>query len=151
WVSAVDYPAHELGPELSRGMRGLGPWMAFQEHGLQRLQEVLEKNVAQAARVAARVRGEPELGLAAPGALNVVTFRSRGREVSDGQLDELNAEVVMRIQESGVAVPSTTRLRGRTVIRLAIVNHRSTNADFDLLVDSVLQTGRAVAAQTLGL
>jgi glutamate/tyrosine decarboxylase-like PLP-dependent enzyme len=145
-VSAVNYAGHELGPELSRPFRALGPWMAFQEHGLDRLRAVVEKNVEQAARVAARVRREPELELTAPAPLNVVTFRYRGQGLEDADLDALNAEVVMRIQESGVAVPSTTRLRGRTVIRLAIVNHRSLDADFDVLVDAVLQTGRAVAA-----
>jgi glutamate/tyrosine decarboxylase-like PLP-dependent enzyme len=119
--------------------------MAFQEHGLDRLREAVEKNVEQAARVAARVRREPELELTAPAPLNVVTFRYRGQGLEDADLDALNAEVVMRIQESGVAVPSTTRLRGRTVIRLAIVNHRSLDEDFDVLVDAVLQTGRAVA------
>ena len=146
-VSAVEYAGHELGPELSRPFRALGPWMAFHEHGLDRLREVVEKNVEQAGRVAARVRREAELELTAPVALNVVTFRYRGQGLSDGQLDALNAEVVMRIQESGVAVPSTTRLRGRTVIRLAIVNHRSLDADLDLLVDAVLETGRAVARE----
>ena len=146
-VSAVDYAGHELGPELSRPFRALGPWMAFQEHGLCRLREVVEKNVEQAARVAARVRREPELELTAPVPLNVVTFRYRGQSQEDADLDALNAEVVMRIQESGVAVPSTTRLRGRTVIRLAIVNHRSLDEDFDVLIDAVLQTGRDIAAQ----
>ena len=145
-ASAVEYAGHELGPELSRPFRALGPWMAFQEHGLDRLRAAVEKNVEQAARVAARVRREPELELTAPAPLNVVTFRYRGRGLPDAQLDALNAEVVMRIQESGVAVPSTTRLRGRTVIRLAIVNHRSVDEDFDILVDAVLETGRAVAA-----
>ena len=144
-VSAAEYAAHQLGPELSRGFRGLGPWMAFQEHGLERLRAVVEKNVEQAARVAARVRDEPELELSAPVPLNVVTFRYRGRGMSDAQLDELNAEVVMRIQESGVAVPSTTRLKGRTVIRLAIVNHRTRDEDLEQLVAAVLETGRAVA------
>lgn len=148
-VSAVDYAGHELGPELSRPFRALGPWMAFQEHGLDRLRQVVEKNVEQAARVAARVRREPELELTAPAPLNVVTFRYRGRGLPDAQLDALNAEVVMRIQESGVAVPSTTRLRGRTVIRLAIVNHRSQLADLEALVDAVLQTGRAIAAEAM--
>jgi aromatic-L-amino-acid/L-tryptophan decarboxylase len=145
-VSAVEYAGHELGPELSRPFRALGPWMAFQEHGVDRLRATVEKNVEQAARVAARVRQEPELELTAPAPLNVVTFRYRGRGLPDSLLDALNAEVVMRIQESGVAVPSTTRLRGRTVIRLAIVNHRSTDEDFELLVAAVLETGRAVAA-----
>ncbi len=148
-VSAVEYAGHELGPELSRPFRALGPWMAFQEHGLDRLRAVVEKNVEQAAGVAARVLREPELELTAPVPLNVVTFRYRGLGLglSEAQLDALNTEVVMRIQESGVAVPSTTRLQGRTVIRLAIVNHRSLDDDFDLLVDAVLEAGRAVAAE----
>ncbi|HVP60420.1 MAG TPA: pyridoxal-dependent decarboxylase [Myxococcaceae bacterium] len=146
-VSAVEYAGHEMGPELSRPFRALGPWMAFQEHGLERLRAAVEKNVEQAARVAARVRREPELELTAPVPLNVVTFRYRGKGLSDAQLDALNAEVVMRIQESGVAVPSTTRLRDRTVIRLAIVNHRTLDEDLDLLVDAVLETGRAVAVE----
>ena len=146
-VSAVEYAGHELGPELSRPFRALAPWMAFQEHGLDRLRRAVEKNVEQAARVAARVRRVPELELTAPAPLNVVTFRYRGRGLQDAQLDALNAELVMRIQESGVAVPSTTRLGGRTVIRLAIVNHRSLDEDFDLLVDAVLETGRAIAPE----
>jgi aromatic-L-amino-acid/L-tryptophan decarboxylase len=144
-VSAVEYAGQELGPELSRPFRALGPWMAFQEHGLGRLRAAVEKSVDQAARVAGRVRGEAELELSAPVPLNVVTFRYRGRGLSDAELDVLNAEVVMRIQESGAAVPSTTRLRGRTVIRLAIVNHRSRDEDLDQLVEAVLETGRAVA------
>ena len=144
-VSAVEYAGHELGPELSRPFRALGAWMAFREHGLGRLREAVEKNVAQAALVAARIRREPELELTAPVPLNVVTFRYRGRGLSDARLDALNAEVVMRIQESGMAVPSTTRLRGRTVIRLAIVNHRSLDRDLEVLVDAVLETGRTVA------
>ncbi|HZJ53853.1 MAG TPA: pyridoxal-dependent decarboxylase [Myxococcaceae bacterium] len=146
-VSAVEYVGHELGPELSRPFRALGPWMAFQEHGLDRLREAVEKNVEQAGWVAARISREAELELTGPVPLNVVTFRYRGRGLSDGQLDALNTEVVMRIQESGVAVPSTTRLRGRTVIRLAIVNHRSLGEDLDLLVEAVLETGRIVARE----
>jgi len=150
-VSAVAYAGHELGPELSRPFRALGAWMAFQEHGLDRLRATVEKNVEQAARVVARVLRQPELELTAPVPLNVVTFRyrGRGRRLSDAQLDALNAEVVMRIQESGVAVPSTTRLRAQTVIRLAIVNHRSLDEDLDLLVDAVVETGRAVAGEAV--
>jgi len=148
-ASAVEHAGYELGPELSRPFRGLGPWMAFQEHGLDRLRASVEKNVEQAAQVAARVRAEPELELTAPVPLNVVTFRYRGVGIPEERLDALNAEVVMRIQESGLAVPSTTRLRGRTVIRLAIVNHRSRAEDLEELIDGVLATGRAVAGEAV--
>lgn len=146
-VAAAEFPSNELGPELSRGNRGLGAWMAFKEHGLLRLAASIEQNVDQAAYVAERVRAEPELELTAPVPLNLVTFRYRGRGLPDDGLDALNAELVIRIQESGLAVPSTTRLRGRTVIRLAIVNHRSRREDFDRLLEAVVNTGRELASQ----
>jgi glutamate/tyrosine decarboxylase-like PLP-dependent enzyme len=123
--------------------------MAFQEHGFDRLRAAVEKNVEQAARVAARIRREPELELIAPVPLNVVTFRYRGRRLSEAQLDALNAE-------GGDAHPGVRGggalddpVAGRTVIRLAIVNHRSVDQDFEVLVDAVVETGRVVAAETL--
>jgi aromatic-L-amino-acid/L-tryptophan decarboxylase len=144
-VAQADYPANELGPELSRGFRGLSVWMAWKEHGLARLAHTIEMNVAQAAYVAERVKREPELELTAPVGLNLVTFRYLGKGgFSPERLDALQSEVVMRVQESGVAVPSTTQLRGRTVIRLAIVNHRTRRADLDALLDAVLREGRGL-------
>jgi aromatic-L-amino-acid decarboxylase len=82
----------------------------------------------------------------APVPLNLVTFRYCGQGLPEPRLDGLNAELVMRIQESGLAVPSTTRLHGRTVIRVAIVNHRTRLEDLDALLETVLKTGRALAA-----
>jgi aromatic-L-amino-acid decarboxylase len=145
-VAQADYPANELGPELSRGFRGLSVWMAWKEHGIARLAGAIEMNVAQAQRVKERVERERELELSAPVGLNLVTFRYVGvPPLPEERLDALQAEIVMRVQESGVAVPSTTKLRGRTVIRLAIVNHRTRQADLDVLLDAVLREGRAAA------
>jgi hypothetical protein len=50
---------------------------------------------------------------------------------------------VVDLQESGVAAPSTTVIDGRLAIRAAIVNHRTTVADADILVDAVLARLRA--------
>jgi hypothetical protein len=40
--------------------------------------------------------------------------------------------------------PSSTELDGRYAIRAAIVNHRTSEAEIDLLVDAVLNAGRAI-------
>jgi hypothetical protein len=42
----------------------------------------------------------------------------------------------MRLQESGLAVPSGTLLNGRFALRACVCNHRSVRADFDLFVDA---------------
>jgi hypothetical protein len=56
----------------------------------------------------------------------------------------VNGEIVIALQESGVVAPSTTRIKGRTAIRAAIVNHRTSRAEIDSLVDGVLAQGRVL-------
>jgi hypothetical protein len=56
-------------------------------------------------------------------------------------LNALNKEILLRIQESGLAIPSQTLLNGKFAIRVAITNHRSRRDDFDLLVRAVVETG----------
>jgi glutamate/tyrosine decarboxylase-like PLP-dependent enzyme len=78
----------------------------------------------------------------APVELNIVCFRYRAEDS-----DNVNAEIAVRLQESGVVAPSTTRIGGRTAIRAAIVNHRTSRAEMDALVEGTLVQGRALAAQ----
>ena len=135
-----------LGADLSRRFRALKVWMSFKEHGADRYGEQIEQNVAQAEYLAARVAREPELELAASVPLNIVCFRYTGARAAGLDDNTVNREVLMRVQERGIAVPSSTVLDGRFVIRVAITNHRSTRADFDTLVDAVLEIGRAIRA-----
>ncbi len=86
--------------------------------------------------LADRIDAEPELERFAPVALNIVCFGYRGARA------DLNARIVERLQEAGAVAPSVTVLDGRRVIRAAIVNHRTTQADIDILVESVLAVGR---------
>jgi glutamate/tyrosine decarboxylase-like PLP-dependent enzyme len=136
----------EYGVQLSRGFRALKVWMSLQEHGARKYGRLIEQNVAQAAYLTARIEQTPELELLAPTALNIVCFRYRAPGLDDETLNQLNQEVLLGIQEAGIAVPTGTRLRGRYAIRVANVNHRSRREDFDLLVDEVLARGRAYAS-----
>ena len=56
----------------------------------------------------------------------------------------LTKQIVIDLQERGVAAPSSTILGGRTVIRAAIVNHRTTEADIDEFVDELVESARRV-------
>ncbi len=141
-AAGADWPC-EFGPELSRGFRALKIWFAMQEHGAERFARVIEQNCAQAGHLAQRVCAEPDLELLAPVKLNVVCFRFAPPELTPEAVDELNEAIVADLHESGIAAPSTTRVRGRLAIRTAITNHRSRQADFDILIDHVLSMGRA--------
>jgi aromatic-L-amino-acid/L-tryptophan decarboxylase len=132
----------DFGIELSRGFRALKVWFAIKEHGTRRFGRLMEQNCAQARYLAERIGNQPELELLAPVSLNIVCFRYRVPGIDDEALDELNADVVQDLHESGVAAPSTTRVRSRLAIRVNITNHRSRRADFEILLAAVLAAGR---------
>jgi aromatic-L-amino-acid/L-tryptophan decarboxylase len=50
----------------------------------------------------------------------------------------------MRLHEAGIVAPSYTKLNEEYCLRVAIVNHRSTIKDFDVLVKEVLRIGEEI-------
>ena len=134
-VIAGGLPFAERGLELTRGFKALKVWLSFKAHGVDAIAGIIEQNVAQADYLATLIQNHPHLELLAPVALNVVCFRyTRGD-------DALNREILMRLQETGIAVPSSTILGGHYAIRCAITNHRSRTEDFDALVEAVVRIG----------
>jgi glutamate/tyrosine decarboxylase-like PLP-dependent enzyme len=127
----------ERGPELSRNFKALKAWMALKAEGTDRIAAVIEQNVAQARRFGAAVAAVPDVTLAAAVSLNVACWRITPDGTTPEQQDRLTREVLLRLQETGVAVCSSTVVRGRTVIRVAVANHRSRWADFERLLDAL--------------
>jgi aromatic-L-amino-acid decarboxylase len=76
------------------------------------------------------------LELLAPVQLNIVCFRYRAADANS-----VNRNIVIDIQESGIAAPSTTVLDDQLAIRAAIVNHRTDSCDIDALISAVLEFG----------
>ena len=135
----------DRGVDLTRGFKALKVWMSFKAHGVDALVRLVEQNVEQARYLAARVEASPALELLAPVELNVVCFRYAPSDLPEAERDAVNREILLRLQEGGIAVPSGTTVRGRYAIRAAIVNHRSRREDFDALADAVERIGREVA------
>jgi aromatic-L-amino-acid/L-tryptophan decarboxylase len=134
-VIAGGLPFAERGYELTRGFKALKVWLSFKAHGTDALARMIEENVEQARYLAGLIDAHPLLERLAPVALNVVCFRFAPGD------DAVNEEILLRVQETGVAVPSATQVRGRYAIRCAIVNHRTRREDLDALVDAVVQIG----------
>jgi glutamate/tyrosine decarboxylase-like PLP-dependent enzyme len=144
-ISAGGFPFAERGMQLSRGFRALKVWMALKAYGIHAFARLIEQNVAQARYLADLVTAQPRLELLAPVPLNVVCLRYVAPGFAGTRLDGLNREILMRIQEAGVAVPSHTVLDDRFALRVAITNHRSRREDFDLFVRTVVEIGDALA------
>jgi glutamate/tyrosine decarboxylase-like PLP-dependent enzyme len=145
-VIAGGLPFAERGIDLTRNFKALKVWLSLKAYGVDAFAHMVEQNVAQVRHLAERIVAERELELLAPVSLNVVCYRFAPAGVSPSRLDALNEEILVRLQETGVAVPSGTTIGGRFAIRVANVNHRSRREDFDALADATLAIGHALLA-----
>jgi glutamate/tyrosine decarboxylase-like PLP-dependent enzyme len=143
---AGGFPFADLGMQLSRGFRALKVWMSLKAHGADAWGRLVEQNVTQARHLRERVQAEPRLELLAPAPLNIVCFRYVAPGLDAAALNAVNEEILLRVQERGIAVPSSTVLGGRFALRVAITNHRSRLEDFDLFLDAVLAIGAELTA-----
>lgn len=144
-IAAWSHPTHDRGPQLSRGFKALKVWAQVRQHGLEKLGKMMDQNVEHIRHLARLVRDSEELEQLAPAGLNILCFRYRLAGATDEELNALNLELLMQLQESGVAVPSGTRLAGRFALRVANTNQRSRREDFELLVNEVIRLGRSLA------
>jgi len=135
----------DYGYQLSRGFRALKAWMSLKEHGIRKYGRLIQQNIDQAGYLAGLVDAAPELELAAPVTLNVVCFRYIRPGLDDAALDALNRQILVELQEGGIAAPSGTVISGKYVLHVAHTNHRTQREDFDILVREVIRIGQELA------
>ena len=112
----------DYGPALGRRFRSLKLWAVLRCYGREGLQARIREAIRLAELFERWVRDEPGWELCAPRPFSVVCFRREGS-------DEENAAILERVNGSGEAFISHTRLNGRYVLRLAVGNERTTEED----------------------
>jgi len=138
---------NERGPELSLSFKALKVWMGLKRHGRRGYAAAVEHDVTLARFLADELRARPDFELMAEPVLSIVGFRYRpaGLDEED-RLARLNRRIVNRLVGSGAFFLAPTLLKGRTAMRAAIVNFRTTEDDLRALVDEAAAAGRALLA-----
>lgn len=132
----------DFGPDLSRGFRALKAWFTIKVYGSEKIGETIAHTCALAQYMQQRIEKLPQLELLAPVSLNIVCFRYRCTDA-----DRVNADIVVALQESGIAAPSSTTINGCFAIRAAIVNHRTARENIDALLDKAIALGDAFTSR----
>ncbi|MFZ6656906.1 pyridoxal phosphate-dependent decarboxylase family protein [Undibacterium sp. TJN19] len=132
----------DFGPDLSRGFRALKTWFTIQVYGAERLGRMIAHTCALGQYMKAAILAHPQLELLAPVALNIVCFRYRCENP-----DDINARIVVALQESGISAPSTNIVNQQLAIRAAIVNHRTCAEDIDTLISATVAIGDKLSKQ----
>jgi aromatic-L-amino-acid decarboxylase len=133
----------DYGIQLGRRFRALKAWVIFRSFGRDGMAARLREFVRLANVLAEWIKSDDRFELAAPVSMGVVCFRFRGRGGSpsrpspaarpavapyhanrpnESEIDQLNSEIVEKINASGRAYLTQTKLRGRTVMRIGLGN-----------------------------
>lgn len=128
--------------ELSRSPMALKIWMTLKQHGSEKFGRLIDQNIAMAKYLAEKIKAEPTLELMVPPAINICCFRHRAG--SEAEAKAVNTEIMLRLQEQGIAAPSDTTIHGRHCLRAAIANHRTRYEDLDLLVSQMVRLGKEI-------
>ncbi len=148
-VEAINY--FDLGPQNSRGFRALKVWLALQQVGRDGYARMISDDIRLSRAMFDCVARNPELEAISHG-LSITTFRyvpaglSRTDEKSASYLNDLNRELLTRLQQGGEAYLSNAVVGVRYALRACIVNFRTKLEDVEALIPLVVRIGKEVDA-----
>ena len=121
----------ELGPELTREMRGLRAWLPLHFHGIAAFRRQLDEKLDLAAQAHQRLSADPLLDVPWRPELSTMAFRIRpkGGAPDAVRMAEMATQALLaRINGHGRTLLSSTVVDGKFMIRLCILHFR-THAD----------------------
>jgi glutamate/tyrosine decarboxylase-like PLP-dependent enzyme len=137
------------GITLSRSVRALKIWLAIKHFGLGRYRDVIGRTMDLAGYAQELLEATPGMEIVSPAVLSIVSFRYLPRDragavvTEDSLIERVNDEIRRRVWDSGRAMVTSTRLRGRYVLRLCIVNHNTLRSDVESVVNLLRECGAA--------
>jgi glutamate/tyrosine decarboxylase-like PLP-dependent enzyme len=134
----------ERGVELSRSFKALKVWMGLKTHGRSGYARAIENDVALARFLAEEVDRREDFERLAESVLSIANFRYRpkDRALSEEDLHRINRRIVNRLVGDGSFFLAPTTLKGRTALRVCIVNFRTREEDLTALLDEATRIGR---------
>ncbi|MFP4564859.1 MAG: pyridoxal phosphate-dependent decarboxylase family protein, partial [Spirochaetia bacterium] len=131
----------DWGIQLGRRFRALKLWFVIRTFGVDGIRNRIRTHIALARRVEEKIRTHPRFELLAPVPLNTVCFRYVPAETNDeNEINQMNAELLDRINMSGKAYLTHTKLDGRYTIRFMIGQTNTEQRHVDDAWDLIART-----------
>ncbi|HPF11138.1 MAG TPA: aminotransferase class V-fold PLP-dependent enzyme [Flavobacteriaceae bacterium] len=124
---------YDHGVELTRRFRALKFYMSIKTFGLKEFRKAVDYNMQLAEAVEARLRKSSCWEVISPATLAVINFRYNpiGKSYSEKQLDAINQYISKKVVASREALLVTTLLNKQVVLRMCLINPRTTMQDVE--------------------
>jgi aromatic-L-amino-acid decarboxylase len=136
----------DWGLQLGRRFRALKLWFVIRAYGVDGLRERLRAHIAMAERLAAAIEAAEDFELMAPASLALLCLRYRPPGLDEPALDQLNEALIERVNDTGRAFLTHTRLGGRFAIRFSIGQTTTEQRHVDSAWQLLQNTARVLRA-----
>jgi glutamate/tyrosine decarboxylase-like PLP-dependent enzyme len=122
---------YDHGVQLSRRFRALKLYMSVKTFGLKAFRKAIDYNLKLAEQTEAILRKSSKWEVVSPATLAVINFRynSIKLNLTEEELDVLNQKISEKIMASREALLVTTILQNQIVLRMCLINPRTTLED----------------------
>ncbi|HEV7807729.1 MAG TPA: pyridoxal-dependent decarboxylase [Solirubrobacteraceae bacterium] len=141
----------DRGVQLTRSTRALKVWLSLRYFGVDAFAATIDGTLDLAGLVRERVERSATFQLMAPPSLGIVCFRRRfPHAADDDEQDGHNAGLVVALERSGLGLVSSTMLRGRYALRVCVLNHTTSAADLQRVMDFLEHADPTIAGPARG-
>ena len=133
----------DWGIQLGRRFRALKLWFVIRTYGVEGLQSILREHIRLALYFEDLLKKDGRFEILAPTSVNLVCFRYRPIDApNDSELEMLNKQLMDKINHSGKAFLTHTKLKGiytlRVVIGQTFVNQKHIDDFWGLIQEKIL-------------
>lgn len=134
----------DWGIPLGRRFRALKLWFVIRSYGLDGIRKKLRNHIDLAKNTEKLILAHGEMELLAPVNFNTICFRFSKEKLSLGEVNRFNERWMTRVNETGLAFFSHTKLDGKYVIRWVIgqtdVTEKHIQKAWSLLLENLEET-----------
>ncbi len=136
---------NEYGFQLSRNAKSLKIYMTFKAFGADRLRNTIAEDIENTRYLANLVEEASDFRLSSKVILGIVCFQflgtGDGSEADADYINQLNRKIIPALERDGRMFIAGTTLKGQSVIRACLINHRQQPKHLKRLLEVIREVG----------
>ncbi|HEV7368134.1 pyridoxal phosphate-dependent decarboxylase family protein [Arenibaculum sp.] len=143
--SSAGHDHWHYGFELTRADRATKIWLALSQYGVRAFADMVSAHNDLAAGLHGLLLLDPDFEPVHVPSLSVLCFRYAPRGLPDHAVDRVNGRIEGQLNARGRVAVAGSAFRGRPVLRVCFVNHRTSWADVLAAVEEIREVGKGLA------
>ena len=141
----LDFNEHYF--QLSRSGKALKIWMSIKSYGIQRIKQMIQKDIDLTHYLADQLATSQDLELVTKSNLSVACFRYIKDLKSEEEINQFNKKLIPALEKDGRVFITGTTINDQFVIRACLINHRMHEGTVDYLVKVIREVASTISIE----